>query len=99
MRFSVPEKLILQAQEILVRLELRIVLRDHEQAAQCAFQLVIRRDPSRRSLRAHHCRARVGHRIGYGQLLLGETLHRLHQIRDQIRRRCKTTSTCCHCAL
>ena len=87
-------KLGLQREEVLVGFEVRIALRDHHQAAQCAGQLtlcvlellefgwIVQRAG------VHLNRRRLGPRFdnsGQGVLLLlGVALHRFHQIGDQV---------------
>src|ERR1700683_378306 len=74
---------VLQTQEILVRLELRIILNDEQKAAECTIQLAVRGDPVLRSLRATQGRARLGNVVVDGLFVCGEALDRLHEIRNQ----------------
>src|SRR5262245_24404015 len=88
-------ELRLQLEKVLVRLELRILLDDHEQARQRARQFALRLlEPLhsrgivqhvRRDLDLADARARLGHLDEHVFLLLRETLHRLDQVRDQVR--------------
>ena len=49
-----------------------------------AVQLPVGRNLCRRALRVQHARARIGDVAEYGALFLRESLHRLHQVRDQV---------------
>src|SRR6266540_1990839 len=87
-------ELRLQLKEVLVRLELRIVLGDHQQARQRAGELALRLREALEGLRVVHQlrggldRADLGARVGDAEqhllLLGGESLHRGDQVRHQV---------------
>src|SRR6266852_4058970 len=77
-------QLILQPQKILIRFQLRIILHHHQQAAQRRIQLPVRRDLVRRSLRPYQRRARRRDIPEHLLLLHRKSLHRLHQVGNQI---------------
>src|SRR5258708_25043815 len=89
-----PLELRLEVAEVCVALELRIVLRDHEQARQRARQLPLRlleflqrlRIVERlgRELHGPDLRARLGNAEEDVFFLRGIALHRRHQVRDQV---------------
>ena len=49
-----------------------------------AVQLAVGRDLGRRPLRVQHARARIGNVAKDRALFLGESLHRLHQVGNQV---------------
>src|SRR5712692_1296797 len=77
-------QLILQAQKILVGLELRVVFDDHQQATQRAVELIIGGDALGRRAGAEQGRTRIGDVAKHGLLLRGDALYRLHEVRDQV---------------
>src|SRR5882724_1217479 len=87
-------ELRLQVAEIGVRLELRVILRDHEQSRQRVAHRALRllEAPERRrvveqlgrGLDAAHARARLGHLDQDLLLLRRESLHRVDQIGNQV---------------
>ncbi len=77
-------QLILQAHELLAGAQLRVVFREQQQAANRPVELPVGRDLGRRTLRIQHARARVGDVAEDRALFLGEPLHRLHQVGNQI---------------
>src|SRR5713226_1122133 len=77
-------QLVLQAQKILVGLELRVVLDDHQQATQRAVERIISGDPVSRRAGAEQGRTRTGDVAKHGLLLRCDALYRLHEVRDQV---------------
>jgi uncharacterized flavoprotein (TIGR03862 family) len=87
-------QLCLQVAEVLVRLQLRVVLRNHQQPRQCRRQFALRRLELRescgivhqlgRGLQRTDARTRVGHPEQDVLLLFGETLDRGHQVGHEI---------------
>src|SRR5262249_12805336 len=75
---------ILQPQEVFVRLQLRIVLYDEQQAAQSAIQLAIGGDLLLRSAGREQRRPRFRDVSEDGLLLLRVSLHRLNQVWNQV---------------
>src|ERR1700691_1486329 len=75
---------ILQAQEIFVRLQLRVILHHHQQPPQRVIQLPVGSDFIGRRLRRKQSRPRLRDVSKDGHLLLRISLDRLHQIRNQI---------------
>src|ERR1019366_2541387 len=80
-----PRQLILQAQKILVRLQLRIILHDQQQPPDRSIQLPVRGHLIGRRLRRKQRRPRLGDVSKNRHFLLRISLHRLHQVRNQIR--------------
>src|SRR6185436_778602 len=88
-------ELRLQIAEVGVRLELRIVLRDHQEPRKRARQLALRLLEALKSLRVvdelrsgldrSDARTRLGNAREHVHLLLGEGLDRLHQVRHEVR--------------
>ena len=70
--------------EIGVGLEVRIGLRQRDQPAERAAQLVLGGADLRRPLRRHRGIARLDHVVERAALMRGIALHGLDQVRDQI---------------
>src|ERR1700688_1968097 len=75
---------VLQAQEILIGPQLRIILHDQQQSAERSVQLPIGRDLFLWRSRRKQRRPSLRDVAEYGHFLLGIALDRLHQIGDQI---------------
>ena len=82
--FSRSDSSLGQLLEIGVGLEVRIGLRQGDQLAERAAQLVFRGRHLRRSLRRHRGVARLDDVVERAALVRGVSLHRLDQVRDQI---------------
>ncbi len=81
-------ELVLQAEEALVTLELRIRLGDGEEPPEGAGHRGVRRRHLLGVLalhRAEQATASARHLAEHGKLLLRETLHRLHEVGNQVR--------------
>ena len=81
--FGVRE-VVLQAQEVLGRLQVGIRLRDGEEAAERGRQDVVRLTSGSRRLRVPECRARLRHLLEDPALVRRIALDRLHEVRDEI---------------
>jgi hypothetical protein len=73
-----------QLLEVGIGLEVRIGLRQRDQFAERAAQLVFGGGHLRRSLRRHRSAPRLDHVVEGATLMRGVALHRLDQVRDQI---------------
>ena len=74
----------MQAREVRVGLQLRVVLDDDEEPASAVDSALRRLDLLGRRRRAGHLRARVGDRLEDVLLLLREALHRLDEVRNEV---------------
>jgi len=77
-------QLILQAHEIFVGLQLRIIFHDREQTPDCAVQLSVGGNLFLRTTRREQRRAGFGDVAKHRLLLLRVSFHGLDQVRDQI---------------
>ena len=87
MRFAVPASSSCSSQEALVALQLRVVLRDGDQAAERAGDGGVRLRHLLGILRlhgVHQSAARTGDLAEDGELLVRHPLHRRHEVGDQL---------------